>query len=648
MIPIRRTLRRALALLGAWMALTAPAPVRAADPPTPLAELSFPNATEKRVAWKELAGKNATVVVFLSFDCPMSAGYAKPLADLAAASAAKGVRFVAFCPSDDEPAKVAEQATEYKLGFPVFKDEKLRAADALGATTTPQVFVLNAKGEIAYRGLIDDGYARRLVPNRKVSELYLETALGEVLAGKSVSVAKTEPIGCRIVRPREAAKAVAGPAFYKDVLPILQNHCQVCHRPGEAGPFALLTYKQAVVWADDIKNFTHDRTMPPWKPRAGKEFIGDRRMSEKEIDTLAKWVDAGCPEGDSKDAPPAAKFPDGWALGKPDLILEVSDDFILGPTGKDVFRVFILPTGLTEDKYVTAFEVRPGNPKIVHHAVNFFDATGSAMKSQTLAQAFEKKASKPGDVDVGAGFTSGMLPGLRVNPGDLFASRPPFGPVGGWAPGIVPREMPAGTGFLLPKGSDFVMQLHYHRNGRLEKDRTGVGLYFAKKPVERPMLGLIVPGKFKIAKNSDDGLGIIPAGESAFVARGSWYALEDCTAHLIMPHMHLLGKSVKITMTPPGGKAETLIEIPEWDYNWQETYYFKEPLKIRTGTRLDIEAVLDNSASNPKNPHDPPIDVKFGEQTTDEMLFGFLGATKDNPKKGLPFAVTQGPFRLGR
>jgi hypothetical protein len=630
-------------LLVVLFALPTLAPARAAD--ASLAELSFPDASGTKVAWGELAGKNATVVCFLSFDCPMSAGYAKPLADLAAVSEAKGVKFVCFCPSDDTPAKVAEQAAEYKLGFAVFKDEKLRAADALAATTTPEVFVLNAKGEVKYRGAIDDGYAKRLVPNKSVTARYLESALAEVLAGKAVSVAKTEPIGCRIVRPRDTAKVASGPAYHKDVLPILQKHCQVCHRPGESGPFSLMTYKQTVAWADDIKAYTRDRTMPPWKPRDGKEFIGDRRMSAKEIELLAKWVDAGCPEGDPKDAPPPVKFTDGWTLGKPDLILEMPDEFVLGPTGKDVFRVFVLPTGLTEDKYVTAFDVRPGNSRIVHHAVNFWDTTGGAMKAQAFAQAAEKKAIKPGDVDVGAGFTSGMLPGLRLSPADLLAARPPFGPLGGWAPGYVPRAMADGTGLLLPKGSDLIMQLHYHRSGRLEKDRTKIGLYFAKKPIERPMLGLAVPGRFKIEKASD-GLGFIPSGDSNYKARGSWYALEDCTLHMIMPHMHLLGKSVKVTMTPPKGKTEVLIDIPEWDYNWQEVYFFKELVKAPKGTRFEVEAVYDNSSANPRNPHDPPIDVRFGEQTTDEMLFGLFGATKDNPKNGLPYVITQGPFRL--
>jgi peroxiredoxin len=634
-------------LLGALLTLTGA--VRAAEPSAPpakITELSFTGANNKSVAWNALAGTRATVVVFLSFDCPMCTGYAKSLAELAAAYADKGVKFVGLCPTDDEPARIAEQASEYKFGFPIFRDQALRATSALGATTTPQAFVLSAKGEIEYRGLIDDGYARRLVPNRKVMERYLDSAIAAVVAGKPVAVPETKAIGCRIALPRAAAQAGTGPVYYKDVLPILQAHCQVCHRPGAVGPFSLSTYKQAVVWADDIKEYTRNRSMPPWKPRGGKEFVGDRRLRDADIETLAKWVDAGCPEGDPASAPAPRKFTDGWALGEPDLVLEMPEEFVLGPTGRDVFRVTVLPTGLKEDKYVTAFEVRPGNARIVHHAVNFFDTTGSGMRAQQLAQTAEKKKSKPGDPDTGAGFSSGMLPGLRLNAADLFASKPPIGPLGGWAPGVVPRHL-TGTGLLLPKGSDLVMQLHYHRNGKLEKDRTKIGLYFAKAPVERPLLGLVVPGSFKMDKRVG-GLGYIPAGDANFAARGSWYALEDCTIHMLMPHMHLLGKSVKMTMTPPGGKAQLLIDVPEWDYNWQEVFFLAEPIKAPAGTRFEIEAVFDNSAANPRNPHSPPSDVRFGEQTTDEMLFGMFGATKDHPKSGLPFVISQGPFKLVR
>jgi peroxiredoxin len=616
------------------------------DDKPPLSDQQF--RTESGVvAWADLAGKKATVVVFLSFDCPMSTHYAAPLAEMAKAYAQKGVAFVGFCPGDDGPAEVARRAKEYRLGFPVLADEKLAAATALGAKATPQAVVLDGEGRVRYSGQIDDAYTKRLVPSRKVTATYLKDALDDVLAGKEVRVAKTDPIGCPIAR--EPRKATGGAVTYhRDVLPILQAHCQSCHRPGEVGPFSLLTYRQAVNWADDIKEYTADRRMPPWKPRGGKEFVGDRRLSEKAIATLARWVDDGCPEGDPKDAPPGQQFPAGWALGPPDLVLTVPGDFTVGATGKDFYRMYVLPTGLTEDKHVVAVDVRPGNTRVVHHAVNFFDATGSAVKAQEAYQAAEAKTRKPGDVDVGAGFSSGMGFGMRLNPVELLGRKPPLGPLGGWAPGMRPRQLPEGTGFLLPKGSDVVMQVHYHRTGKVETDRTQVGLYFANKPVARSMLPVVVPGHFKLDGKGAGTLGYIPAGDSHFVAKGTWYALEDCTLHAVLPHMHLLGKSVKITVTPPGGAPELLIDIPEWDYNWQEHYFFKSPVRVRTGTRFDIEAVFDNSAKNPRNPHDPPVDVRFGEQTTDEMLFGVFGATKDNPSAGAPFVISQGPFRLRR
>jgi hypothetical protein len=347
-----------------------------------------------------------------------------------------------------------------------------------------------------------------------------------------------------------------------------------------------------------------------------------------------------------KDAPPEKTFPTGWQLGKPDLILSVPGEFILGPTGKDVFRVFVMPTNLKEDKFVVAVEVRPGNAKIVHHTLNFFDSTGSARKLEEEAQA-KLKANPPGPdaVDVGPGFSSSMGIGFRPSPAQLLSGKQPIGALGGWAPGIMPKFLPHGTGYLLPAGSDFVMQVHYHRDGKLEKDRTQVGLYFAKKPVDKPMLGLVAPGRFKTDKTAEGRfgrLGYIPAGDSHFVARGGTVALEDCTLYTVMPHMHLLGKSVKMTMTTPDGKTETLIDVAEWDYNWQEQFLLKEPIKVKSGTRFDIEAVFDNSSANPNNPSSPPVDVRFGEQTTNEMLFGFLGATKDT-KTGLPFLILQRP-----
>ncbi|HEY8503704.1 MAG TPA: redoxin domain-containing protein, partial [Gemmataceae bacterium] len=315
-----------------------------------------------------LADARAVAVVFLSFDCPVSNSYAPELIKLAEEYGERGVRFLGVCCAAEPAEKLAGLAKEFRLPFPVLHDPKRKAADALKATTTPEVFVLDHNRVLRYRGRIDDAYYARLKKSaRGVTRRDLREALDDVLAGKPVRVPATEPIGCSLRLEERAAGEVTTPyTFHRDVLPILQKNCQGCHRPGAVGPFALMTYRHALNWAEDIKRYTQSRQMPPWKPVAGPEFLNDRRMSQKEIDVLASWADGGAPEGDPKDAPPPAEFAKGWQLGEPDLVLTVPEEFHLGPSGSDLFRCFVLPTGLTEDRYVVAFEVRPGNPRVVH------------------------------------------------------------------------------------------------------------------------------------------------------------------------------------------------------------------------------------------------------------------------------------------
>jgi len=565
----------------------------------------FQDASGKAFALADLKGTKATVVVFLSFECPVSSSYAQPLAELAKTYGDKGVTFVGLCPCEEDAATVAKQAAEYKIPFPVFKEGAFAAADALAAGHTPEAFLLDDQLVLRYRGRIDDLYEARLKKRNTITRNDLKEAIDELLAGKAVSTPATQPIGCPILRP-STAKATSGKVtYYRDVLPILQNHCQACHRPGEVGPFALMTYRQAVNWAADIKDFTHSKKMPPWKPSDGLSFRDERSMSERDVATLAAWVDGGTPEGDPKQAPPPRQFPTGWQLGKPDLVLAVDADFQLGASGRDLFRCFVLPTNLDEDKYVTAFEVRPGNPRVVHHTLNFLDTGGRGRK---LEQAEKDRAKKDDEKDAGPGYTVQMGTGF-----------PPSGAMGGWAPGAVPRRLPADTGYFLPKGADVVVQVHYHRNGRVEKDRLQIGLYFADKPVAKRYQTLVVPGRFIF----------IPAGSDDYKVNGTVWVDQDCTLHSVMPHMHMLGKSIAVKMTPPEGDARTLVAIKEWDYNWQETYFFKEPLTVKAGTKFEVEAHYDNSAKNPRNPFNPPRLVHVGEQTTDEMCFIFLGGTTD-------------------
>jgi thiol-disulfide isomerase/thioredoxin len=557
------------------------------------------------------------VVLFLSFDCPNSNGYTPTLLDLYKSYADKGVKFVAVSETDLTAGELKAKVAEYKLPFPVFPDPKQATADVFKAQATPEAFVLDHNQVLRYRGRIDNMYSDRLRRNPKVTDHDLKDALDDLLAGKPVRTPVTKAVGCAIVSRDVVVKAPTTVTYHRDVAPILIKNCQTCHRPGEVGPFSLMTYKQAVAWAEDIKEYTANRKMPPWKPTAADfAFHNDRRLTDAEIKTLAAWADGGTPEGDAKDAPLPAKFATGWSLGKPDLILTPTEDFHLGPSGPDTFRCYVLPTDLPEDRYIIAYEVRPGNPRIVHHTLNYWDLSGRA---RGLEQK-QKDKSSADDRDRGPGYSAsmgvGFLPGTSPR-----ADVPSLGNFGGWAPGSVYRFLPEGTGYLLPKGADVVLQVHYHRNGKPETDRTQLGLYLAKKPVERPYRTIVL--------GSSSPFLMIPPGKADHKITRTAYLHADCTAYSVMPHMHLIGRSVTVTMTPPGGQKKTLVEIKDWDYNWQETYWFKEPLKLKAGTRLDIEAVFDNSAQNPNNPRNPPALVLFGEQTENEMLFGFFGVTTE-------------------
>jgi peroxiredoxin len=570
-------------------------------------------------------GKKAVVVVFLSFNCPVSNGYSPTLAALHKDYSGKGVAFVGINASDDlTAADLAKSAAEYRLPFPILKDDSFKAADAFKARTSPEAFVLDHNRVLRYRGRIDNSYAARLRKNNKTTQHDLKDALDDLLAGKSVRTPATKALGCPLQRER-VVKKNGKVTYHRDVLPILQNHCQHCHRPGEVGPFSLMTYKQALTWGSDIKEYTQARKMPPWKPVEGLTFHNERKLSDAELKTLASWVDGDMAEGDPKDAPKTKTFTDGWQLGKPDLVLTVPEVMTVGAGGKDLFRCFVMPTGLKEEKYVVAVEVRPGNKRIVHHSLNFFDTSGQARK---LQQKEKDRTKKPDEQDLGPGYSVAMGIGFIPRSGAN-------GGIGGWAPGQRARYLPEGYGYRLPAGSDFILQLHYHRNGRLEKDRTRVGLYFARRKDMKPYKNAVIPGRFLV----------IPAGVEKFKVNGTIECEEDGELRSIMPHMHMLGKEIKVTMTPPGGKAQTLISITDWDYNWQETYFLEKSIKVTKGTKFRVDAVYDNSAKNPNNPFNPPQWVRLGEQTDNEMCFVFLGMTSEGPSGRFRFKAEGLPLR---
>jgi hypothetical protein len=397
---------------------------------------------------------------------------------------------------------------------------------------------------------------------------------------------------------RAAVKATvtATVTYAHDIAPLLYQNCTTCHRTGEVAPFTLLSYADARKRAKLIALVTESRQMPPWKADSHGEFQDERRLSDAQIALLKTWAEAGAPEGSPAQTPPTPHFATGWALGKPDLLVQPMRDYTVAAEGRDVYRCYVIPTSFAEDRYVSTVDVRPGNRAVVHHTIAYVDTSGTARKKEA-----ETHDGSPGYPEFGG---LGFLPA---------------GMLGGWAPGSLPRRLPADTGILLPKGADIVLEVHYHKDGKVETDHTQVALYFNHGVVARPM------HLFPLANT---GLHI-PPGDKNYEIRASLPVIFDATLLTIFPHMHVLGRQMTATATLPDGTKKTLIDVPDWDFNWQGFYAYKQPVHLPAGSRIDLVAHYDNSADNPRNPSSPPKAVTWGEQTTDEMCLCYLGFTVD-------------------
>ena len=391
-------------------------------------------------------------------------------------------------------------------------------------------------------------------------------------------------------------KAAGTPTFNRDVAPILYKNCSNCHRPGEVAPFALLTYEDAAKRAQQIAAITQARVMPPWKATPGfGEFQDERRLTEQQIATLRDWAMHGAPEGESKEKPMPPVFATGWMAGQPDQVIEMTHPYSVPAEGPDQFRCFVVPLNAAEDEYVNTVEFRAGNPKIVHHAILFLDNSGEG----------RKKEAAPGE-----GYDCVGGPGLDIT-----------GALGGWAPGATPATSRPGIAVTIKKGSDLVMQVHYHLDGKPEQDQSKLGLKFSKEP---PTKGLTL---FVLGNQRID----IPPGENHYVVKASGVIPMDSEALAIFPHAHYLCKDMKVDAYLPDGSVQPLIWIKDWDFNWQGAYRYASSVKLPKGTRLEMQYTYDNSAANPHNPSNPPREVKFGEQTTNEMAFAFVSLTLDSP-----------------
>jgi hypothetical protein len=384
------------------------------------------------------------------------------------------------------------------------------------------------------------------------------------------------------------------PTFHRDIEPILQARCQGCHRPGEAAPMSLLSFKEARPWAKSMKEAVLTGKMPPWfaDPGVG-HFKNDRTLPQNERETLVRWVDGGAPEGDPKDAPRPISFVDGWAAGQPDAIYEMKP-FDVPANGVLDYQWVVIPLGFKEDRWIRAIELRPGVRSVVHHIVALERRAGSTWLAD--ARPFEAVPKAPGGNETGG--SDAIL--------------------GEFVPGASPKTLPEGTAMLLHAGSDIVLQLHYTPNGKATTDRSRFGLFFAPAPAEKRFLSYgIGAGKYVIPPNAPD-------------VRVTAQATFDCDVRLmyLQPHMHLRGKSFDFTAIYPDGHEELLLRVPNYDFYWQLRYELAEDRILPAGTKLVLNAVYDNSINNPRNP-DPSKEVRPGEQSTDEMMVGIIHVAVD-------------------
>jgi hypothetical protein len=396
--------------------------------------------------------------------------------------------------------------------------------------------------------------------------------------------------------------------FNKDVLPILQKNCQVCHRPGEIGPMPLISYEGTRPWAKAIKSAVLARKMPPWfaDPKYG-HFTNDRRLSDRDVRKIVAWVDAGAPEGDAKDKPSPIAWTDGWNI-QPDSIFQMPDPYTIPPTGVLDYIYIVIPTGFTRDMWVTAAEVRPSARSVVHHVIAVVRPPGSLwMKdAKPLVPYIAPKQSTEGEPDAN---DPGSEP---VNMSyELLAA---------YSPGIQPQRFDIDhSAKLIPAGSDIVLQAHYTPNGKISvQDQTRVGITFAKEP----------PPKRFFSAVANASHWAIPPGDPNYEAHGSITFGEPVELVFIQPHMHLRGKDMTIRLVYPAGQSETLLSVPHYDFNWQIIYYLAKPLQLPKGARVEVTAHWDNSANNPNNP-DPAKTVKWGDQSWDEMLSVPMGVIID-------------------
>lgn len=529
--------------------------------------------------WKssDLESSKLVAVVFVGAECPLVRLFAEELNELDAAYSDQDLALIAVdSNAHDSLEELAHFAQQTGMTCPVVKDTENRLADQLDAQRTPEVFLFDEQRMLRYRGRISNRHTYGQTRTRQVTT-YLRDAIDSLLAGQPPRIKYAETEGCIIGRVRRGSAADPEVTYCNQIVRLLQEHCVTCHREGEIAPFALTEYEEVAGWAEMIGEVTRQRRMPPWHadPQYSK-FSNDCRLSDVEIGLIEKWIADGAPLGDRADLPPSRTFVAGWQIGTPDKVIAMSDQPVDVPaTGVIPYQYFVVDPGFTEDKWIQAAECRPGNRAVVHHII------------------------------VGIQGPDGRFHG-GLESEWLVAT----------APGAPPMALPDGFAKRIPAGSKLVFQMHYTPNGTATTDLSHVGFRFADPATVRKEVATreIINTRFRI-----------PPGAPNHEVRASHRVKQDLLVLSLFPHMHLRGKSFRYVAHWPDGSSEILLDVPRYDFNWQNGYQFVEPLRVPAGTRLECIAHYDNSEDNFSNPN-PRKTVSWGDQTFDEMMIGYFDA----------------------
>ena len=538
----------------------------------------------------DLGAKRATVLFFATIECPIVQRYLPRIGQLARDYQERGVVVVVVNVSPGDRFVDAVGEVTQKAPAAVFaRDFDLALANACGVDRTGAAVVLDGEGKLVYRGRVDDQHNYTGMRD-KPSRDDLRLAIDDVLAGQPVTTAETAISGCKITPPPPLPTSAPVPTFARDIAPLLQQHCQECHRPGGEAPFPLLDEAHAKKHAAMLGEVVAQDRMPPWYGSSlHGAFDNVRGMTDGEKATLRAWLQGGMPSGDAKELPPPKALPQpGWRIGEPDLVLAPKGDLRIPADGTVPYQYIFLPFHFTEDTWVEAIEIKPDNERVLHHC--------------NLA---------------------------RVKWGEKFSQD---GFITGYVPGGDPMVMDPGTAVRIPAGSALVLQAHYVTVGQPERDRVRVGLRFPRVPVQKETQVAIV-ADFRFA---------IPPGAMAHPVRAARTLKDDAVGIGLFVHMHLRGRDMLVTATPPDGTAETLLLVPNYNFDWQQSYRWA-PGKQRfaKGTRITALAHFDNSTWNPFNP-DATQTVRFGQETTDEMMYAFLFWVREHEQLGLVVDRTNG------